>query len=227
MDRKDFRNYKEKFISATSQVLADEHTENLDEAAFPAYSNPNPLMNFLFWERISRTMKYIEQKENLARVLDFGCGSGVMLPFLAQHADEVLAVDIDLEPLRRLEKHISFEKNIYFLDTHKNIEAGSLDLIIALDVLEHVENLDEIFAELTSLLAPGGEIIVSGPTENIFYKFGRFLAGSVYSGHYHVRNIYDIQESAEKYLNTQRLVTLFYPIPLFIIFTGRKDSYKK
>ena len=222
MKKKDFQNYKVQFVDATTKVLAVEHTENLDEAAFPAYSNPNPLMNFLFWERISRTMKYIEQKEKLARVLDFGCGSGVMLPFLAQHADEVLAIDIDLAPLRRLEKYIPFDKKINFSETHKNIKAGSLDLIIALDVLEHVENLDEIFAELTSLLAPSGEIIVSGPTENIFYQFGRFLAGSTYSGHYHVRNIYDIKKNAEKHLNTQRLATLFYPIPLFIVFTGRK-----
>lgn len=220
MNKNDFKKYKAQFVSATTKVLAAEHTENLDEAAFPAYSNPNPLMNFLFWERISRVMQYTEHKGKLGKVLDFGCGSGVMLPFLSQHADEVLAVDIDLEPLRRLEEHVKFEENIHFADSHKNIEAGTLDLIIALDVLEHVDDLDEIFPQLSSLLALGGEIIVSGPTENIFYKLGRFLAGPAYSGDYHVRNIYDIQKVAGKYFKVKNLATLIFPVPLFLVFTG-------
>ena len=223
MNRSTFKSYKAKFVSATSKVLEAEHTENLDEAAFPAYSNPNPLMNFLFWERLSRVMQYIEKKGKFGSVLDFGCGSGVMLPFLSQQADEVLAVDIDLEPLHRLEEHIKFNENIRFSDSYKDIEKGSLDLVIALDVLEHVDNLDEIFAELASLLKRGGEIIVSGPTENIFYKLGRFLAGPTYSGDYHVRNIYDIQKIAGKHFSVNNLATLFFPVPLFVIFMGKAE----
>ena len=222
MNRSDFKNYKAEFISATTKVLESEHTENLDEAAFPAYSNPNPLMNFLFWERLSRVMQYIEKKEKFGSVLDFGCGSGVMLPFLSQQAEEVLAVDIDLEPLHRLEEHIEFNENIRFSNTYKNIETGSLDLVIALDVLEHVDNLDEVFADLSSLLKTGGEIIISGPTENIFYKLGRFLAGPTYSGDYHVRNIYDIQKVSKNYFNVETLATLFFPVPLFVIFIGKR-----
>ncbi len=222
MDRAAFKTYKKQFVDATSQVLLADHTENLDEAAFPAYSNPNPLMNFLFWERICQVMQHIEGNRKFGKVLDFGCGSGVMLPFLAEHAQTVQAVDVDLNPLRRLERYVSFDKNIIFSDTHTDIEKESLDLIIALDVLEHVDNLDTTFAELASLLKPDGEIIISGPTENIFYKMGRFLAGSVYSGHYHVRDIYHIRKNAQKYFQIENIASLFFPISFFLIFKGRR-----
>jgi len=224
MNRKDFKGYKGVFISATTQFLAEAHSKKLNEAAFPAYSNPNPLMNFLFWERIYRTMWQIEQKGSLGNVLDFGCGSGVMLPFLAERAKEVIAIDIDLEPLHRIKKEIEFDQKIRFADNYKNIPPNSLDLIIALDVLEHVDNLNTIFAELAMLLKPSGEIIVSGPTENIFYKIGRFLAGPTYSGDYHVRNIYDIRGVAERYFKVKNIATLFFPIPLFLIFSGESQS---
>jgi len=223
MQRSDFKNYKENFVSATSKVLKAEHTENLDEAAFPAYSNPNPLMSFLFWERIYRVIQHVEKRGSLNAALDFGCGSGVMLPFLSQQATEVIAVDIDLDPLRRLEKHIDFDEKVQFLESYVDIPSQSLDLIIALDVLEHVDDLEKVLAQLSSLLAPGGEIIISGPTENILYKLGRFLAGPTYSGDYHVRNIYDIQDITDRYLNVRKLATLFYPIPLFLIFTGKAE----
>ncbi|MBC8334438.1 MAG: class I SAM-dependent methyltransferase [Anaerolineales bacterium] len=223
MQRSDFKNYKEKFVSATKKVLKTEHSENLDEAAFPAYSNPNLLMSFLFWERLYRVIQYVEKRGNLNAALDFGCGSGVMLPFLSQHATKVIAVDIDLEPLRRLEKYIAFDKKVQFLESFTDIPRQSLDLIIALDVLEHVDDLEKVLAQLSSLLTPSGEIIISGPTESILYKLGRFIAGPTYSGDYHVRNIYDIQDITDKYLNVRKLATLFYPIPLFLIFTGRAD----
>jgi methylase of polypeptide subunit release factors len=79
-------------------------------------------------------MQQLEKKEKLGAVLDFGCGSGVMLPFLAERAREMIAVDIDLEPLHRIEKEIDFDKKIRFAESHAGIPPKSLDLIVALDV---------------------------------------------------------------------------------------------
>lgn len=220
MKRKEFNTYKKDFVEATKKILDIEHSENLDEAAFPAYSNPNPLMNFLFWERIYRVMNYIEPKGALERVLDFGCGSGVMLPFLAKETEEVIGVDIDLEPLKKIEQYINFPKNVSFQETYEEVPEKSLELIIALDVLEHVDNLDKELEKFASLLASGGELIVSGPTENFLYKIGRFLAGPSYSGHYHVRNIYDIRRATPKNMTPRNLATLYPVVPFFLIYTA-------
>ena len=74
--------------------------------------------------------------------------------------------------------------------------AASFDLIIALDVLEHVRDLPETIDQLLRLLRPGRELVVSGPTESMLYQFGRKLAGPEYSGEYHERGVAEIRQPA-------------------------------
>ncbi len=51
------------------------------------------------------------------------------------------------------------------------------DTIIAADVLEHVLELEALVGELHRLLVPGGELLVSAPSENRFYELGRRVFG--------------------------------------------------
>ena len=88
MNNADFNAYKSKFRTAIRKVLSESELGRLDEAAFPAYSHPNPFINWLFWQRLRKTMEYIEGSAPYQRVLDFGCGSGVLLPFLGKLADQ-------------------------------------------------------------------------------------------------------------------------------------------
>ena len=62
---------------------------------------------------------------------------------------------------------------------------GRFDTIFALDVLEHIPDLEKVSVKLKELIGDFGQLIISGPTENTFYHLGRRLAG--FSGHYHVR----------------------------------------
>ena len=84
MKAADFQHYKARYRSAIRSVLDESERGRLDEAGFPAYSHPNSLINWLFWQRLHTAMNYIENHAPYAQVLDFGCGSGVMLSFLAQ-----------------------------------------------------------------------------------------------------------------------------------------------
>ena len=141
----EFKNYKARYRSAIRDVLHEFERGRLDEAGFPAYSHPNPLINWLFWQRLRTAMNYIESHAPYEKVLDFGCGSGVMLSFLARHSQHVTAMDIDLVPLDRVKKYIPLAENIQVLDTNhvaiSQMTAKSFDLINALDVLEHVDDL--------------------------------------------------------------------------------------
>jgi SAM-dependent methyltransferase len=53
------------------------------------------------------------------------------------------------------------------------LAADSFDTIVAADVLEHVIDLAPLIAEFRRLLTPGGELLISAPSENRFYELGR------------------------------------------------------
>src|SRR5688572_10463587 len=104
MNSNEFNNYKSRYRLAIQQVLAEAEKGRLDEAGFPAYSHPNPLINWLFWQRLRTAMKHISKTAPYGRILDFGCGSGVMLPFLSKNSKQVIAMDMDLLPLERVKE---------------------------------------------------------------------------------------------------------------------------
>ena len=224
MKSAEFDNYKARYRSAIREVLRESERGRLDEAGFPAYSHPNPLINWLFWQRLRTAMNYIEKHAPYEKVLDFGCGSGVMLSFLAKHSQRVTAMDIDLVPLDRVKKYIPLAENIQVLDANQvsisQMTPKSLDLINALDVLEHVDDLRGTLSDLLKLLKPGGRLVVSGPTENILYQIGRKLAGPEYSGEYHARGIAEIKRELNRLARVEPVATLYWPVPLFEVFVA-------
>lgn len=229
MKSSEFYSYKIRYRSAIRKVLSEAEPGRLDEAGFPAYSHPNPLINWLFWQRLRTAMDYIEKKSPYEKILDFGCGSGVMLPFLASHGRHVTAHDIDLLPLERVREHIPLAGNVEVLDANQltlsQLAPGSFDIVNALDVLEHVDDLPHTLSELINFLKPGGRLVVSGPTENILYQIGRKLAGPEYSGDYHERGIAEIKRELMKLARVEHIATLYAPLPLFEVFAA--SAYAK
>lgn len=210
---------------AISKVLTEARSPSLDEAAFPAYSHTNPIINFIFWERIRRVMNYLEMDQPYEMVMDFGTGSGVLLPFLAKISKRVVAVDVDFSPLESMKQYFAFPTKVEYYNQIEErfncFRPAAFDRIIALDVLEHVGDLDLTLETLCRLLKPGGRILISGPTENLLYKVGRVFAGPEYTGNYHQRNIYQIKKILSKLVRVRNIAVLYFPIPLFEIFYGQ------
>lgn len=226
MNSSEFHTYKTRYRAAIRQVLNESEKGRLDEAAFPAYSHRNPVINWLFWQRLRTVMEFIKNPAPYEYILDFGCGSGVMLPFLSDISSHVTAMDVDLLPLQRVQNHIPLAKNIEVIDASTtsitNLPLNRYDLIIALDVLEHVQDLPRTLNDLLALLKPDGQLIVSSPTENILYQVGRKIAGPEYSGAYHERGIAEIKDELRKIASIQPIATLYWPIPLFELFAAKK-----
>ncbi|MEK7106866.1 MAG: class I SAM-dependent methyltransferase [Patescibacteria group bacterium] len=103
------------------------------------------------------------------RVLDIGSGSGAIGQVLKeQGVAELYAVEIDAEA----REHV---KNIYkkIAGDIGEFSGQKFDLILLLDVLEHMTDPFAYFGKMVSMLSPGGKILLSLP--NVAHWSVRFL----------------------------------------------------
>jgi 2-polyprenyl-3-methyl-5-hydroxy-6-metoxy-1,4-benzoquinol methylase len=211
------------FKTTISAILKEKgNTYELSESAFPAYANNNYFIDKLFWGRVYHSYNYILNNCKNAKILDFGCGSGILSYLLGNKNHEVLAYDIVIDPLNMVREQIKFGNNITVSDLplEQIVESNknSFDCIVALDVLEHIDDLAPYLENFKHLLKENGQVIFSGPTENILYKLGRKIAGNDYSGDYHVSNINTISNFFRNYGKVEKIKTLYPIFPLFEIY---------
>lgn len=167
-----------------------------DEMGIPSYLHRNPLIRWLLAKRVGTVLECVDLTQ-CPTVLDFGCGVGMLLLQTPPRSLAYTGVDILLDPAQTcLQAHGREDlKLLAAEDWLEDIKDGTLDYIVAQEVLEHVEDVPDLIGEFRRKLKPGGSLVVSGPTENHAYRLGRWIAG--YSGEYHHRNIYDIMGDIE------------------------------
>jgi SAM-dependent methyltransferase len=113
------------------------------------------------------------------RVLDAGCGAGYGSAELARAADSVVGVDRAAEAVEFARAHYQFP-NLRFEQascTALPHPGGSFDLVVAFEVIEHLENWREFLLEARRVLAPAGQFIVSTPNR-LYYTESRGLEGA-------------------------------------------------
>ena len=113
------------------------------------------------------------------RVLDAGCGAGYGSAELAQAAFLVVGVDraaeaIDFARAAYRFPNLGFERASCAALPHP---AGAFDLVVAFEVIEHLENWREFLGEARRVLAPNGQFIVSTPNR-LYYTESRGPSGT-------------------------------------------------
>jgi ubiquinone/menaquinone biosynthesis C-methylase UbiE len=96
-------------------------------------------------------------------VIEIGCGTGHNTQWLAERAGNVLALDFSEEMLRRAKArvcspHVRFVQ--HDIRSAWPLADASADLVIAMLVLEHIEQIEPIFAEADRVLRAAGELLV-------------------------------------------------------------------
>jgi|GEM_PF-3566023 len=112
------------------------------------------------------------------RVLDAGCGIGLTGFLLAEKGHKVTGIDIDsgkIKQAKQIKKENNY-KNIDFLNKDllriKN-NKEKFDIIICLEVIEHVHSDKELLKVFAKLLKKDGFIIISFPSPGFLSKIAQ------------------------------------------------------
>ena len=108
-------------------------------------------------------LDWIDQRAALAgkRVLDVGCGGGILSESMAVRGAEVTGIDLADKPLKVAQLHLleSGHKVAYrkiAVEALAREEAGQYDVVTCMEVLEHVPDPASQVRACAELLRPGG-----------------------------------------------------------------------
>ncbi len=109
-----------------------------------------------------------------AIVADLGCGAGAILCEVMQAKPTWSGYGLDISEAaidyaRRLAVHKKVADRLQFQTgsiTDLPYADGSLDVVIASEVVEHLPDPEQVFGEIARVLAPGGRLIITMPVES-------------------------------------------------------------
>jgi 2-polyprenyl-6-hydroxyphenyl methylase/3-demethylubiquinone-9 3-methyltransferase len=113
-------------------------------------------------------LDYIEARAGLAgrRVLDVGCGGGLLAEGMARRGAEVTGIDLasgalGIARLHALESGLHVDYRLASAEQVADELPGCFDVVTCLEMLEHVPDPAATVAALARLVRPGGHVVCS------------------------------------------------------------------
>jgi len=118
-------------------------------------------------------LDYLAERTPLAtaRVLDVGCGGGLLCEGLAERGAQVLGIDLGADNIAAAQAHAAgrdLRVDYRCVDVEKVAAeaAGSFDVVACLEMLEHVPDPSRIVAACATAVRPGGAVFFSTINRN-------------------------------------------------------------
>ena len=149
-----------------------------------------------FWHRNKQTtIARLLPPDPADRVIDVGCGSGIVSSFLAQNGSEVLGIDANPDAIAFAREHFQ-RPNLTFREGLVDEEfqsGGPIDKIYCLELIEHVyeEQARAMLEHFARILRPGGAVYMTTPNYRSLWPMIEWLmdvlgAAPQMAGHQHV-----------------------------------------
>jgi len=105
------------------------------------------------------------------RVVDVGCGGGILAEALAKHGARVTGIDLSTLSLKVARQHaargaLAIDYREIDVETLAREEAGTFDAVTCMEMLEHVPEPARVIAACARLLKPGGVAFFSTINRN-------------------------------------------------------------
>jgi 2-polyprenyl-6-hydroxyphenyl methylase/3-demethylubiquinone-9 3-methyltransferase len=120
-------------------------------------------------------LKYIESRaQGLSgkKVLDVGCGGGILSESMARNGAIVTGIDMSAEPLNVARLHL-YESALQIdyqqitAEALAESAAGSFDIVTCMEMLEHVPNPASVIQACQRLVKPNGHVFFSTLNRNL------------------------------------------------------------
>ena len=110
------------------------------------------------------------------RIVDVGCGQGKLLRTLRIEHPELILSGCDINPLRNRDESDDFDfRLIPGPDAPLPYPDSFADVVLIVDVLEHVPNPPALLSEIRRILKPDGRMLGFIPAEGRRFSAYRFL----------------------------------------------------
>ncbi|KUJ84456.1 bifunctional 2-polyprenyl-6-hydroxyphenol methylase/3-demethylubiquinol 3-O-methyltransferase UbiG [Microbulbifer flavimaris] len=111
---------------------------------------------------------YIDQRAPVAgkKLLDVGCGGGILTEAMAQRGAEVSGIDMGEAPLNvaklhALESELQINYRQVSVEDLAEEQPASFDIVTCLEMLEHVPDPASVIRACAALVKPGGQLFFS------------------------------------------------------------------
>ena len=156
------------------------------------------------------------------RVLDIGFGLGVLFPYLAQYTHDCYGMDLDVARAAKghqILNRLNIKPELTIGDSRfMPFREKAFDIIYALNVLEHIEDITLAVSNIRGLLKinPPGYLVVAAPTENWLYHLGRRAIHFRRPHHYWKAK--EIENVLRRYLKVEEVVSIYPLLTLFKVY---------
>ena len=101
---------------------------------------------------------YLNKSLNGLRILDVGCGGGILCEPLSRLGADVTGIDTNEKAIKVAKEHAKIKNlKIKYINAElSQVEKCSFDIITCMEVLEHVENVNQIISISNNILRKNG-----------------------------------------------------------------------
>lgn len=141
------------------------------------------------------------------RVLDVGCGGGILAESMAKEGAQVTGLDMGAEPLEvarlhALESGVQVDYVQETVEDHAEKQAQGYDVVTCMEMLEHVPDPQSVVRACAQLVKPGGHVFFSTINRN-----GKAWLMAVVGAEYVLRMVPKGTHDAKKFIKPAELLT--------------------